>query len=502
MRGFNPGRWSEPDYGGILDLHADVAIAGAGPAGVAAADTLARAGLTVALLDAGRHWTPRDFPRTMADALRHLYDGRGPLVAVGSTVIPVTAGRGVGGGSLINSAICFRAPPEVLREWREEAGAELFTDDRLGRIWDALWKRMDIGPDPLAVQGPNNRAFFRGAEALGLAPRWFERNTPGCLGCARCPLGCSAGGKNSVDRAILPEALETGRLGVFANCRVEAVEREGDRVRALLGSILDPETDAPRGALRVRADRFVLAMGAIRTPRFLLGTGLAGPPCGQHLHLHPAAGMLCRYPFPVDPWAGTTQGCYVDRRDEGYMLETVLLGPDQLYAMLPLPLGPELNARLADVAHVGSSGFMIRDEDSTGSVGLNGMRYALGPGDLRRFLAAMRRCSEVFFAAGATEVYPGVMGGVVLREPDDIPRAIHDGLRPHEIFVYASHPQGTARIHPDPRLGTVDPRGRVHGLANLHVVDGSVFPSAAGVNPMMTIMAVATALAEDLAGVG
>jgi len=60
------------------------------------------------------------------------------------------------------------------------------------------------------------------------------------------------------------------------------------------------------------------------------------------------------------------------------------------------------------------------------------------------------------------------------------------------------HPLGTARAHRDRRRGVVDGHLRLHGTRGVHVADGAAVPGPLGVNPQITIMALATRLAHHL----
>ncbi len=73
------------------------------------------------------------------------------------------------------------------------------------------------------------------------------------------------------------------------------------------------------------------------------------------------------------------------------------------------------------------------------------------------------------------------------------------GPPPASRLTGGHHQLGTARMSADPRRGVVDPRGRVHGVANLYVADGSVFPSIGFANPLLTIVALALRTADHLA---
>ncbi len=488
------------DYGAEERWEADVAVIGAGAGGSAVAAALVERGLRVLVLEQGRHWNPADFQQDAAWAYRNLYAEQGARSAVGNAVIPVPGGRGVGGSTLINSAICFRTPEAVLREWAEHHGCRRFAPERFHPLLDRVWRTLRVVVNPVAFQRNNNLVFKQGADALGLPGQWLARSAPGCVGCGVCYMGCPTGGKTSADRTFLQEAQEAGGCRVMADCRVEALEREGARVVALRGRFIDPADLSPGGRFEVRARAFVLSAGPVGSAQLLLSQGLApAERCGAWLFLHPATGMLARFPWEIRPWSGVTQGYYVDRWERGYLLQTYTASPDQTYTGLPFSMGEELLRAIADLRFMAMAGPLVHDEDSRGGVGLQGMRYLLGEGDRRRLLAGMRECAEVFFAAGALEVFPGIVGGRPVRSVDEIDAAIPDNIPARRIYLYASHPMGSCRMGADAETSTVDADGRVWGLDNLHVADASVFPSSLGVNPQVTTMAVGLAIGQAVA---
>jgi choline dehydrogenase-like flavoprotein len=128
--------------------------------------------------------------------------------------------------------------------------------------------------------------------------------------------------------------------------------------------------------------------------------------------------------------------------------------------------------------HVGQCGLMVSDS-SRGRVHLRGrrplIRYDLGPADVARVKRGVERLEQLLTAAGAREVHASRK-------------------------LMAFHPLGTARAHARPGHGVVDQDLKVHGADNVWVADGSVVPSALGVNPQITIMALATRLAFHLRG--
>ena len=102
-----PGTFAFASYPAHLALEADVCVIGSGAGGSATAAALAERGLSVIVLEEGRAWSPPDFQASALWAFRNLYAGRGTRATRGNCVIPMPGGRGVGGSTLINSAICL-----------------------------------------------------------------------------------------------------------------------------------------------------------------------------------------------------------------------------------------------------------------------------------------------------------------------------------------------------------------------------------------------------------
>jgi choline dehydrogenase-like flavoprotein len=104
--------------------------------------------------------------------------------------------------------------------------------------------------------------------------------------------------------------------------------------------------------------------------------------------------------------------------------------------------------------------------------------------------------SELFFAAGAKRVLPMVSGMDELESLGDLAALRSMRLRPGDFEVTAYHPLGTCRIGVDAKTSVLGPDHQSHELSGLYVTDGSAVPSPLGVNPQMTIMAMALRAAE------
>jgi choline dehydrogenase-like flavoprotein len=258
------------------------------------------------------------------------------------------------------------------------------------------------------------------------------------------------------------------------------------------------------GRLRVQADTVVVACGAIHTPLLLRRNGIGGRSgqLGQNLAIHPATAVRALFDEEIDMARGVPQSFYIDEfADEGIMFEGAAGPPDYLATTFPFSRERHRDLMLRFL-NLSQFGVMVADR-SRGSVreraGRAEIRYDLLPEDAERFRRGIELLSELYWAAGAKRVYLPVAGAHELPGPSHRPLAGRT-LKPSDLTLMAFHPLGTARADADPDRGVVDADLRAHGIEGLYVSDASVVPSSLGVNPQITIMALATRLAYSLLG--
>jgi choline dehydrogenase-like flavoprotein len=488
------------------DVHelADVVVVGSGAGGAVVARELAERGRDVALVEEGAFLTGRDFtgnPREMIDLL---YRNRGLTGTLGRPMIPIPLGRCVGGTTTINSGTCYRAPEYVLDDWAARHGIEGIREGDLRPYFERVEHELNVRPVPDETYGRNSRLFERGAATLGYAGGRIARNERGCLGTGVCALGCPQDAKQAMHVSYVPRALARGAR-LFTRCRVERVLLSGGRAVGVVGRFLDAALRDRGHELRLLARHVVVACGALLTPALLERSGVpdASAMRGRNLHIHPATRVAALFDEEVRGWEEVPQAYNVHQfTREGIFIQGQFV-PPALEAPVVPGIGAAHKARMAGYARLGSFGALISDE-SAGRVraagrGFPRVTYQLGPADARRLARAIGLTAEVFFAAGAREVYSGVHSRPVLRSADEA-RALQLAALPAGDFeMMAFHPQGTARMGKDPKTAVTDSVGRVHGTPGLWVGDASLFPSSCKVNPQMTIMALATRLAEHLA---
>lgn len=473
----------------------DAIVVGSGAGGAMVARTLARAGLETVVIEEGRRFGVEEFRHAHPlDRFGALYRDGGATAALGRTPIVLPIGRGVGGTTLVNSGTCYRTPPDVLVDWRDRAGLAFADPDAFGLYLDDVEGTLQVAPVPADVMGRNGELLLAGAAALGWRSGPLRRNAPGCGGCCQCAIGCPRNAKLGVHLNALPQACAAG-ASILAEARVERVLHEAGRAVGVLAR----RRDGSR--MELRAERVVVAAGATETPPLLRRSGLGRHPgLGRYLSIHPAVSAAGRFEEEVVAWEGVLQSAAVEEfhTSHGILVEATSTPPGMGSMILP-GHGRKLLAELAQARHLVTLGAMIADEPVGRVFGRKRsvLYYDLARGDGDRLRQALRIMGEVLFAAGATEVLAGIPGEPPASSLGELDAALAR-LDPRRLHVAAFHPTGSAGAGADPERYPADPHGRLRGIDGVWVADASVLPSCPGVNPQVSVMAAALAIAERI----
>lgn len=477
----------------------DVAIVGSGAGGAVAAAALAEAGLDVLVLEAGGHHNRDNYPAGRLDAIAELYRDAGLTIAEGRPAIPVPVAKTVGGTTVINSGTCFRAPEPVLESWRTQHGVSWAGDlDEDYAEAEEFLRVTQLDPERM---GRNGQLAMEGAAALGVSAAPISRNAGSCVQCSSCPYGCAIDAKRGMHVSYLPRAVAAGAR-VRARVEARRVLVEDGRAVGLACATQDGQGRSRPFTVRARL-AVIAAGGALGTPELLLRSGLGGAQVGRNLHIHPACWVGARYEEEVRGWEGVMQSFYVDQWEPRGVLLEATFTPLAFGGAWLMGAGREHQRALLEFGQIGSIGVQLSDR-SSGRVGLaNGgairASYKLTGYDADRIAFGIARAAEVHFAAGASEVYPNIPRVGVLK-PGDLPQFEATKIKGSELRLEAFHPMGTARIAADQREGVCAADGSVNGTSGLYVADASLFPTAVGVNPMMTIIAFSKTIARGIAG--
>jgi choline dehydrogenase-like flavoprotein len=499
---------------GPRTFDADVCVVGSGAGGGVVAAALAAKGLHVVVLEAGPAVQAPDFDQRELESTQNLYLDSG-LTASRDLGVAIFGGACLGGGTAINWQTALRTPDDVRDEWTERSGCGVFADERFTRATDAVWARLGVSTDESIVNS-NNAALQRGCEALGYSWSPIARNSRGCdtTQCGYCIFGCRIGGKQSTTVTYLHDAQANGECKIVARCSARRVTMENGRatgVRAIA------RTSAGQAAeVIVRAPRVVVAAGGIQSPALLLRSGLSLPHLGRNLFLHPTTAVVGLYDDRVEVWNGPPQtivsGHFAGLNGGyGFRMETAPGHPGLMGLILPWTSAVQHRRLMRQAAHASAIIALCRDAESgrvtVRSDGSAVIDYRPGRAEQQLVGLGTAAATRVHLAAGAREVQTLYARPLWIRRTAATTQTHIDAFCDRVLkarvgrnwsMVASAHQMGTCRMGRDPRSAVCDERGEVFGVKGLYVSDASAFPASSGVNPMITIMALAACVADRI----
>ena len=477
-------------------ITADVVVVGSGAAGAVLANRLAAAGREVLVLERGRHIDPTEFTEDESAQFASLY-ADGAMQMSTDARFHVLQGSCVGGTTVVNNAVCFDLPEQVLERWNDPDGLDAGLDAR--ELEAAFARLRDFVPiDRMTAKrtlAGGARKFREGIEALGLEHTGefdvVEANIADCLGCGYCNIGCPFGRKLSALDWALPKAQDDfgDAVRIHSECMVE-------RLAPRNGSAAELECKLGDGRrLRVDANTVVLSAGALASSLILQRSNLGGANVGRGLSWNLGAPLTAEYDEKIDAYAGLQISHYLrPPGDDGLVLETWFnpVGAQSLF--MPGWFRDHFrNMRRYD--RMACTGSVVGTRPG-GRVTLDWrgrmkLKYDPHPDDLRRLVAGLKLAGRIHLAAGARQVMATTFRYLPYSSPDaldDLDAQIRDNT---DVQLHTSHPQGGNAISRNPARGVVDPDFRVQGAPGVYVCDASVFPAAITVNPQLTVMAMA-----------
>lgn len=487
-------------------LRADAVVVGSGAGGAPAAARLAAAGFEVLVLEAGPRLSAADFQPDEAAMTARL----GRTTATASGAQNLYAGACVGGSTVVNDALCWRTPPEVLERWRREHGLEGLTDAAFAPFVQAVWEEIHAETTPRSHLNRNAHRLELGASRLGWSGEAMARNVRGCARLGRCNWGCPSNAKQSALVSYLPRAERAGAR-VLADTQVTRVRTKAGAVAGVEALRRDASGQQPPAPLRVDAPLVLLAAGVLETPALLLRSGLtAGGAVGRGLQLHSSAIATARFAEPVHGYFGPTMSWAVTEFSDvnghagpGFMLENTAVHPLVTAASLP-GFGAEHERVMEALPFLARAVVVLRDH-SQGRVAIDSegrarYEHALEASDLERLRRALRELARAYLAADALEVYLPVHGLAPIRDEAGLAQLDAAPLDPTRFaFLYAVHLFGGASLGGSRATGACRPDGALWDVRGLYVTDGSALPGNTGVNPQVTIFANALRIASALA---
>ncbi|CAA7406451.1 unnamed protein product [Spirodela intermedia] len=504
-------------------IRCDVVVVGSGSGGGVVAGVLARAGHKVVVVERGQYHARQGLTLREGHAMDNMYEGSG-LVGTDDLGVMILAGSTVGGGSAINWSASIRTPRHVMDEWCDAHGLELFGSDAYMEAMDAVCARMGVQSE-VSEESLNNTVLRRGCAELGYPVSTIPRNCAGDHYCGWCCFGCKDGGKKGTSETWLLDMSESGNGVILPGCTAVKVlhrRQTGHRRPVATGVLVRFQGGRTEKMIVVESKVTVAACGALRTPQLLLHSGLRNANIGRHLHLHPV--VMAWGHFPESPpsrrpdgekksyeggimTAMSTVVANFDSNGYGAIIQTPASHPGAFSALMPWTSGSDFKERMTRFSRTAHIFALARDQGS-GDVRTfpESLEYKLDAGDEENLQGGVEKMLRILAAAGAEEIGTHHRSGerlnvktATFREFEAfVWRAGRRQLSKQSTPVCSAHQMGSCRMGIDPRTSAVDPTGETWEMERLYVADTSTFPTALGVNPMVTVQTIAYCTAQSV----
>ncbi|ORY71456.1 long chain fatty alcohol oxidase [Pseudomassariella vexata] len=511
----------------------DVVIVGSGCGGGVCAKVLAEAGHRVLVVDKGYYFPPAQLPMRDIAAEANLFENGG-VVHEDTGCLSILAGSSWGGGGSINWGVSLQTQDYVRREWAEKRELSFFATDEYQESLDRVCEFMGVSDN--VRHNHRGNALLEGANKLGWDAKPVPMNSGGADHyCGHCHLGCGSGEKQGPAVSWLPAAARAG-AEFIEGFQVERITFEafasGKKASGVVGKWTSRNEEGDvNGPLEervvrdvvIKAKRVIISCGSLWSPVILRKSGLASPQIGRNLHLHPVNLVAGYWKEDIKPWEGCAISSVcttfenLDNEGHGAKLEPVCMAPLVFFPAFPWTSGIDFKLSALRYRHINSFISLTRDRD-TGCVypdpvsGKPRVSYAPSAFDRAHTLEGVVALARICHSTGAREIMAFITGVRPYMRPEEEDQ---DAGRQNEDFEAwikevrrignpvtspwaSAHQMGSCRMSKSESDGVVDPTGKVWGIEGLYVADASVFPSASGVNPMITVMAIADHIARGV----
>lgn len=411
----------------------------------------------------------------------------------------------------MNWQTSLRTPISVRTEWTNLSGAEHFAAESFTHSLDEVCSRLSVSTFESKVNA-NNAALRDGCTKLSYDWSSIPRNSIGCDSeqCGNCVFGCRHGGKQTSATTYLRDAQENGGARIVARCRADRVLMERGTVKGVRATVT--ARDGTMHNLTVSAKIVVAACGSLQTPALLLRSGLRMPHLGRNLHVHPTTGVGATFSHRIAAWHGPPQTVVCNEfasLDDGYgfRIETAPAHPGLLALATPWTGAREHREQMQTSANKALLIVLVRDRSSgrvtIDAAGRPRIDYKPGAGERLMLKQGMQEASRILHAAGAEGIQTlhtiplsmGSLPGNASNQHRDIASFCSAIARAPSgenfLGVFSAHQMGTCRMGRDAASAVCNANGEVFGARGLYIGDASAFPASCGVNPMITIMAMA-----------
>lgn len=499
----------------------DVCVVGSGAAGAILATKLAEAGKSVVVLERGGYYDGESMNQREEDMIPLLWKN-GAANFTSNLRIAIAQGSCLGGSTVINDAVCFRIPALVIDQWRKKGMS--ITKKEWDKANNEVAKRIHVEEVTEEELNENAKKLREACEKLRIDEKPVKHsknerncgqsltdlNLHSCVKCGFCHLGCHYDTKQSMLVTYIHDALNNPNADytAYCNCQAEKITYKNGVATGVDGIFVDASGNE-KYRIRVNAKVVVVSAGAIASSNLLQKSRIGGENVGKGLALHPAPFVMGRFDAPIYgnrgiPMSYTCHQFGVTNGvgKGGFLIESIFLPIFQMALAIPT-FGIDHHRMMKEFNNYTMAGIMVRDEP-TGVVSMSysgspKVSYNLSHQTIDDMARGMSILARMWFDVGATWVITSHRDVPEIKRRSDIPK-LKDAVRnnPDGLMLGSAHPQGGNKMGDDEAENVVDSNCKVFGFKNLYVCDASVFPTALGVNPQLTVMALATITARKI----
>ncbi|GJW69577.1 long-chain-alcohol oxidase FAO4A [Tanacetum coccineum] len=500
-------------------IKCDAVVVGSGSGGGVVAGVLAKSGYKVLVLEKGNYRARSNLSLLEGPSMEDMYLGKG-LLATSNMEAVILSGSTVGGGSAINWSASIKTPEHVRKEWAECYELELFESNLYEEAMNVVCERMGVQSE-VEDEGFNNMVLRKGCAELGYPINNIPRNSPPNHYCGWCCLGCKDGAKKGTLETWLVDVVESGNGAILPGCEVIEVvhDRKKGRDRSTAkGVIFEFEhQDGSRQVCLVESRVTIVSCGAMCTPQLLKRSGLKNPNIGKNLHIHPV--VMAWGHFPSQKWPEDEKKSYeggimtamstvvADFKGSGYgaVIQTPALHPGMFSTLMPWVSGFDFKTRMSKFSRTAHVFALARDKGYGEMNAQTSITYKMDIVDEMNLKKGLEKSLRILAAAGAEEIGTHNNKGRILNVKnlsyhefenfvkEESLRALRDLSTP----ICSAHQMGSCRMGVESKRSAVNPMGETWEIEGLYVADTSVFPTALGVNPMVTVQAIAYCTAQS-----
>ncbi|XP_071700415.1 long-chain-alcohol oxidase FAO4A [Rutidosis leptorrhynchoides] len=514
----NPIKHSTNHKTPSMVIKCDAVVIGSGSGGGVVAGVLAKSGYKVLVLEKGNYYARKNLTLLEGQSMEQMYLGQG-LLATSYMEAVILAGSTIGGGSAINWSASIKTPQHVLSEWSKKYELKLFESQLYQEAMEVVCEKMGVQCE-VQDEGFNNMILRKGCKELGYEVKNIPRNSSSDHYCGWCCLGCKDGRKKGTNETWLVDLVESGNGVILPEC--EAIEVVHDRKKGkdrstAKGVVFEfKNQDGEKDFCLVESKVTIVACGAMCTPLLLKKSGLKNPNIGKNLHIHPV--VMGWGHFPAKSWPDVEKKSYQggimtamssvveDFNESGYgvIIQTPALHPGMFSTVMPWVSAIDFKNRMTKFSRTAHVFALARDKGSGEIRPKTSISYNMDKLDEKNLNKGLEKCLRILAAAGAEEIGTHSNKGRTLNVKNAsfdefecfVKEESSKGLSDLSTLICSAHQMGSCRMGVEMGGSAVNPNGETWEVEGLFVADTSVFPTALGVNPMVTVQSIAYCTAQ------